>query len=178
MRVTLEEAVDLVFEDESDGDDLDDLFTQEELAEEAEEADVDSGDKDDDSAGTFRSSSSGAPASRQSSERSSTDPPPKRPKRSERLVLSIENALDPDKFDRIEIQRASASKTFSANLRSEKKKNVQKIQWVEKACSESGLQRACDVVKGVLSANSSCKKMLAQCGKQLTSSKLMLWWTR
>ena len=68
MRVTLEESVDLVFEDESDGDDLDDIFTQEELEEEAEEADVDSWDKDDDSAGTFRSSSSGAPASRQSSE--------------------------------------------------------------------------------------------------------------
>ena len=128
---------------------MDDLFTQEELEEEAEEADVDSGDEDDDSAGTFRSSSSGAPASRQSSERSSPDPPPKHPKRSERLVLSIENALDPDKFDRIEIQRASASKTFSANLRSGKKKNVQKIHWVEKACSESGRQRACDVVKGV-----------------------------
>ena len=43
MRVTLEEAVDLVFEDESDGDDLDDVFTQEQLEEEAEEANVDSG---------------------------------------------------------------------------------------------------------------------------------------
>ena len=116
MRVTLEEAVDLVFEDELDGDDLDDLFTQEELAEEAQEADVDSGDKDDDSAGTFRSSSSGAPASRQSLERSSPDSPPKRPKRSERLVLGIEDTLDPDKFDRIEVPEVSASKTFSANL--------------------------------------------------------------
>ena len=54
MRVTLEEAVDLVFEDESDGDDLNDLFTQEELDEEAEEAHVDSGDVDDDTAGTFQ----------------------------------------------------------------------------------------------------------------------------
>ena len=44
MRVTLEEAVDLFSEDESDGDDLDDVFTQEQLEEEAEEADVDSGD--------------------------------------------------------------------------------------------------------------------------------------
>ena len=152
MRITLEEAVDLVFEDESDGDDLDCLFTQEKLEEEAEEADVDSGDEDDDSAGTFRSSSSGAPASRQSSERSPPDPPPKRPKRpkrSDQLVLSIEDALDPHKFDRIEILEASASKTFSANLRSGKKKNVQKIHWVEKACSESGRQRACDVVKRV-----------------------------
>ena len=149
MRVTLEEAVDLFSEDESDGDDLDDLFTQEELEEEAEEADVDSGDEDDDSAGTFRSSSSGAPASRQSSERSSPDPPPKRPKRSKLLVLSIEDALDPDKFDRIEIPEGSASKTFSANLGPTKKKNVQKIRWVEKACSEPGRQRACDVVKGI-----------------------------
>ena len=127
MRVTLEEAVGLIFEDESDGDDLDDLFTQEELEEEAEEADVDSWDEDDNSAGTFRLSSSGAPASRQSLERSSPDPPPKRPKRRERLGLSIEDALDLDKFDRIEIPEASASETFSANLGPAKKKNVQKI---------------------------------------------------
>ena len=64
-------------------------------------------------------------------------------------VLSIEDALDPDNFDRIEIPEALASKTFSANLGPAKKKNVQKIQWVEKACSEPGRQRACDVVKGI-----------------------------
>ena len=75
-RVTQEEATKLVFEDESDGDDLDDLFTVEDLEEEEGSA-VDSGDKDDNYTGNSASSNVRVVASERHQSSIGSSPPAK-----------------------------------------------------------------------------------------------------
>ena len=119
LQFSVEEAARLVLEDESDDDDLDELLTEEELEDEGGFSNA--SDSDDDMDGTSQKTS-GSCSSR---ERSTVSPPAKRSKRTDRAILTIDTALNPDNYDDMDLP-SSSFQTFTACLGPAKKKESRK----------------------------------------------------
>ena len=150
-RFTAEEAVNLLLEDSGDDDflfesseddDLDELFTVEDLQDDAERAyfEEETAANDFDLDEEPSNSSSEVPMLSSDSPLSS-----KRAKRTERLVTGIDEALDPGNYDDLPVR--SSSKTFTASLGPVSKKNTDKIRWTDQPLEARGRQRICDVIK-------------------------------
>ena len=89
--------------------------------------------------------------------RSSQVSSPAQTKRSDRSVLSIDDALSEENYDQMELPSESYA-TYKASLGPAKKKGVEKIEWKSKPPANQGRQRACDVVRGTLGLRTNAAK--------------------
>lgn len=163
---TAEEVAEIFAGEDSDGDDFDDLLTGDEFRGMMCNEDDDQVDDDGDQAGGSAAggvSTTGhdldmdeqdeeGGGDEEEEEEGSTNPlgspSAKRLRTANRLVNSIDAALEPDNYDPMPLPALTRWHTWTANLGPAKKKNVEKISWTDKPAEQRGRQMQCDIVKG------------------------------
>ena len=79
---------------------------------------------------------------------SPSSPPAKRSRRSDRSVNGIDQVLDPANFAQMELPPPSR-KTYVGYLGPRKKKNTEKIMWMDASPNPQGCQCQCDIISDV-----------------------------
>ena len=166
-RFAAEEALSLICRDVEDdnesGDDDDNLFelcSPDDFDDESnpDDAEDDSDDQGEEAESDCSSNSTSRGRPRKSSRSTGGQPRAKRLRTQQRLVNSIDSALDQENFDDLELPEEGQCHTYCAKLGPARKKNVEKIFWTDEQQEPRGRQRECDILKGKPGLRSNAAK--------------------
>ena len=150
---TAEEAARMLSNEISDEDDLDDLFTvdnlhgqDEEYGDPNGESTTDRSDFEESTPSTSQVSASIVSSGERLTGSVLPSSPLKRSRRSDRLVTGINAVLETDNFEKMDLPPANR-KTCTGYLGQRKKKDTEKILWTDAQPDARGRQRQCDIIR-------------------------------